>query len=161
MSSEVLRTEVTIRHGVVADIPVLLDFWAIAGENASRPSDDSALIENLLDRDPESLLVAERAGEIVGTIIAGWDGWRAHLYRLAVDPQSRGQGIGRALVQSAEDRLRKLGAIRFDAMVLSDNTLGEGAWVAMGYRPQDDWTRWVKLAKHERLDCRSLPVRPP
>lgn len=138
--------EVAIRPGVAADAPALLDFWAIAGENASRPSDDSALIENLLDRDPESLFVAERRGEIVGTVIAGWDGWRAHLYRLAVDPGSRGQGIGRRLIQAAEDRLRALGAIRFDAMVLSDNVLGTTAWAAMGYHPQDDWTRWVKPA---------------
>jgi ribosomal protein S18 acetylase RimI-like enzyme len=138
--------EVAIRQGVAADAPALLDFWTIAGENASRPSDDVALIENLLDRDPESLFVAERGGEIVGTVIAGWDGWRAHLYRLAVDPESRGQGIGRRLIHTAEDRLRALGAIRFDAMVLSDNALGTNAWAAMGYRPQDDWVRWVKLA---------------
>jgi GNAT superfamily N-acetyltransferase len=100
--------EVTIRRGVADDIPVLLDFWTIAGENASRPSDDAALIENLLERDPESLLIAELDGAIVGTVIAGWDGWRAHLYRLAVDPGSRGQGIGRLLVEAAEKRLRAL-----------------------------------------------------
>lgn len=95
--------------------------------------------------DPNSLLVAESAGAIVGTIIAGWDGWRGHLYRLAVDPDSRGRGIGRLLVKAAEDRLRSLGAIRFDAMVLSGNALGEVAWEAMGYRPQKDRTRWVRF----------------
>lgn len=36
------------------------------------------LIENLLERDPEWLLVAERAGEANGTAITDWDGWRAH-----------------------------------------------------------------------------------
>lgn len=135
----------SIREGRTEDTPALLEFWAAAGENAARPGDDAELVENLLRRDPKSLLVAESAGAIVGTIIAGWDGWRGHLYRLAVDPDSRGRGIGRLLVKAAEDRLRSLGAIRFDAMVLSGNALGEVAWEAMGYLPQEDWTRWVRF----------------
>lgn len=139
-------TGVSIRRGGVADIPVLLEFWAVAGENASRPGDDAALIEQLIERDPDSLIVAECDGAVVGTIIAGWDGWRAHLYRLAVDPEQRGRGIGRVLIAAAEERLRGLGAIRFDAMVLSGNEIGAGAWAATGYRPQPDWTRWVKPA---------------
>jgi len=56
-------------------------------------------------------------------------------------------------VEAAEKRLRALGAIRFDAMVLSENALGGGAWEAMGYRPQDDWQRWVRFA------CAGLPTR--
>ncbi|HWV77559.1 MAG TPA: GNAT family N-acetyltransferase [Isoptericola sp.] len=135
-----------IRRGESADIPSILDFWAVAGENASRPADDAALVENLLRRDPDSLLVAEHDGAVVGTVIAGWDGWRAHLYRLAVDPDTRGQGVGRRLVEAAEARLRALGAVRFDAMVLTENALGAAAWSALGYRPQDDWARWVKPA---------------
>ncbi|MEP9381571.1 GNAT family N-acetyltransferase [Nocardioides cheoyonin] len=144
MSSGAVGDEPIIRRGDAADVPDLLAFWAVAGENAARPSDDAALVENLLARDADSLLVAERNGMIVGTVIAGWDGWRAHLYRLAVDPESRGQGIARRLVLAAEERLRALGAIRFDAMVLSGNALGETAWTALGYEPQHDWTRWVK-----------------
>ena len=136
----------SIRRADVEDVPALQAFWAVAGENASRPGDDAALVENLLRRDADAILVAEVDGEIVGTVIAGWDGWRAHLYRLAVDPDSRGQGIGRLLMQAAEERLRSLGAIRFDAMVLSGNTLGERAWAAMGYELQEDWRRWVRFA---------------
>lgn len=138
--------KVIIRRGGVEDVAALIEFWAMAGENAGRPSDDAELIENLIFRDPDSILVADSNGVIVGTVIAGWDGWRAHLYRLAVDPGSRGQGIGRRLTQAAEERLRSLGAIRFDAMVLSGNEVGEGAWQAMGYRPQEDWQRWVRFA---------------
>jgi len=96
----------SIREGRPADIRALLEFWAAAGENAARPGDDAELVENLLRRDLESLLVAESAGAIIGTVIAGWDGWRAHLYRLAVDPDSRGRGTGRLLVKAAEDGAR-------------------------------------------------------
>lgn len=128
------------------DVPALLEFWEKAGENAGRPGDDAGLIENLLLRDPDSIIVAESDSGIVGIVIAGWDGWRAHMYRLAVDPESRGQGIGRRLTRAAEERLRSLGAVRFDAMVLSGNTAGEATWEAMGDGPQRDWTRWIRFA---------------
>lgn len=142
---DVPRTaDVTIRCGRREDIQELLEFWAEAGENHGRPADRAALVESLLSRDPESLIVAESGGSVVGTVIAGWDGWRAHLYRLAVDPGHRGRGIARLLMEHAEARLRALGAVRFDAMVLTGNVTGGAAWQAMGYQPQDDWTRWVK-----------------
>ncbi|HLL65311.1 MAG TPA: GNAT family N-acetyltransferase [Micromonosporaceae bacterium] len=46
-----------------------------------------------------------------------WDGWRCHLYRLAVHPQRRHAGVGRALMQAAERRFASLGGHRVDAMV--------------------------------------------
>jgi ribosomal protein S18 acetylase RimI-like enzyme len=80
----------------------------------------------------------------VGTVIAGWDGWRAHLYRLAVHPDHRRQGIGSLLLNAAEQRLAALGATRFDAMVLEGNELGASTWRARGYAPQEEWRRWVR-----------------
>jgi len=81
---------------------------------------------------------------IVGTVIAGFDGWRAHLYRLAVAPDRRRRGIGSALLERAEQRLRKLGAGRADAMVLDSNLLGRKAWAARSYQAQEEWSRWVR-----------------
>lgn len=125
-------------------VSALLDFWARAGENDARPTDRPEAVLALVERDPEALLVAEHDGRLVGTIIAGWDGWRSHLYRLAVCPDHRRLGIGQALLSRAEERLRDLGARRFDAMVLDGNELGQSIWAAAGYRRQDEWGRWVK-----------------
>jgi hypothetical protein len=38
----------------------------------------------LLSRDPEALLIARGGGEVIGSLIVGWDGWRGSFYRLAV-----------------------------------------------------------------------------
>lgn len=137
---------VVIRAATPEDAPVLLPFWAVAAENESRPTDTTTAIQALLDRDPEALLVAELDDEIVGTVIAGWDGWRAHIYRLAISPRHRRRGLGSALLTAAESRLRRLGATRFDAMVLDGNELGHAMWARAGYTPQEDWRRWVKQA---------------
>ena len=85
-------------------------------------------------------------------MIAGWDGWRYHLYRLAVHPDYRRQGVATALLDWAEQRLVDLGASRIDAMVLDDNDLGQSIWAARGYHQQPEWSRWVKEVSRERGD---------
>lgn len=135
-----------VETATLADVDALLAFWAIAGENDARPSDSAPVIEALLRRDPEAVLVVRADGRIIGTVIAGWDGWRAHLYRLAVHPDHRRRGIAHLLLDAAEHRLRALGAGRFDAMVLDGNALGSSAWAARGYAPQAQWRRWVRSA---------------
>lgn len=136
--------EVTLRAAVDDDVDDLIAFWAVAGENDSRPTDRPDAVRALLTRDPHALVVAELDGRLVGTVIAGWDGWRAHLYRLAVSPDHRRRGIGRQLLEHAEQRLRDLGATRLDAMVLAANELGSATWHAAGYAVQPEWRRWVK-----------------
>jgi ribosomal protein S18 acetylase RimI-like enzyme len=134
-----------IRSASVADVSSLLELWESAAENDSRPVDTREAVLALLRRDPSAVLVACGPGdELVGSIIAGWDGWRYHLYRLAVLPSWRRQGLGSALLDAAEARFKALGATRSDAMVLTGNSLGQRLWQASGYAEQDQWRRWVK-----------------
>jgi 8-oxo-dGTP pyrophosphatase MutT (NUDIX family) len=133
-----------LRAARAGDIGALLGLWLEAAENLSRPADTREAVASLLSRDPEALIVAEQDGELVGSVIAGWDGWRCHLYRLAVRPRWRRRGVASALLRAAEDRFAALGGSRADAMVLDRNDLGRDLWAASGYRRQDDWRRWVK-----------------
>ena len=135
-----------LRTASAADVDAIVALWQQAAENDSRPPDTAEAVLALLGRDPEAMILADHDGALIGSIIAGWDGWRYHLYRLAVRPDWRKQGVGSALLSAAEDRLRALGATRLDAMVLDGNDLGQSLWQARGYRRQDDWRRWVKLA---------------
>ncbi|MBP0454608.1 GNAT family N-acetyltransferase [Kitasatospora sp. RG8] len=138
--------DVALRAATPDEIPAVLALWARAAKGTSI-TDDADGVAALLERDPECLIVATPAadtGTVVGTVIAGWDGWRCHLYRLAVDPAHRRRGIGAALLAAAEARFTALGGRRADAMVLDDNGLGQRTWKAAGYGPQPQWTRWVK-----------------
>jgi len=137
-------TDLVLRAAGSHELGAVLTFWATAAENAARPPDTAVALAALHRRDPDALIVAVEQGRIVGTIIAGWDGWRCHLYRLAVDPHRRRAGIGRALIEAAETRIRSLGGTRIDAMVLDDNPGAHAIWAARGYHRQEDWSRWIK-----------------
>ncbi|MEV1021937.1 GNAT family N-acetyltransferase [Streptomyces sp. NPDC050264] len=136
-------SDLRIRSASPADLDAVLAFWKTAAEGTSI-SDDRAGVERLVARDPRALLLAERGTELVGTVIAGFDGWRCHLYRLAVRPDARRQGIGSALLAAAEERFVALGGRRGDAMVLDRNERAHHTWQAAGYAPEQQWTRWVK-----------------
>jgi ribosomal protein S18 acetylase RimI-like enzyme len=135
--------DVLHRAAIAADIDAILDFWRSSAEDTDR-DDDRPSLERLLRRDPDALLLAVAGDEIIGSIIAGWDGWRCHLYRVAVRPDWRRRGVVRDLMAAAEHRFREAGGRRADAMVLEDNALGHSAWRALGYAPQLQWRRWVK-----------------
>lgn len=133
-----------MRAAEARELSAVLEFWQFAAENGNRPVDTPAALAALHLRDPNALLVAVDGREIAGTIIAGWDGWRCHLYRLAVAPHRRRAGVGRRLIAAAEERFRALGGTRADAMVLDDNDQAHRIWAAAGYTRQGEWSRWVK-----------------
>lgn len=80
--------DLSIRSATAADLDTVLAFWKVSAEGTSI-SDDGDGVARLVERDPDALILAERDGTLVGTVIAGFDGWRCHLYRLAVHPEQR------------------------------------------------------------------------
>ena len=132
-----------IRPAAIEEAGAVLEFWRGAAEGTSI-SDDPDGVRVLIERDPGALLLAVDGERILGTVIAGFDGWRCHLYRLAVDPELRRRGIGSALLDAAHRRFKSFGGRRADAMVLERNETGQRTWSAAGYERKDHWRRWVK-----------------
>lgn len=104
------------------DYPAVAALWDGAGPGVHLGRSDSPPeIEKKLRHDPDLFLVAEFGGRIVGSIIGGFDGRRGMMYHLAVEPAARNRGIGDALVQELETRLREKGCLRCYLLVVEDN----------------------------------------
>lgn len=133
--------EFRLRSAVVADIPAVLDLWRQAAPPTS--TDHEAAVRDLLRRDPDALVVAEASERIVGSVIAGWDGWRGSIYRLAVEPACRRRGLGRRLLEEAEGRLTALGARRMHAIVVGDDALAVSFWRATTWDQRPEQLRFT------------------
>src|SRR6476619_4710687 len=107
---------IALRPATVDDIAEILTFWTAATAEPSS-TDDDAGVAGLLTRSPGALVVAVDGGAIIGSVIAGVDGWRGALYRRAVAPSHRRRGIATALVNAAEQRLHAQGVRRMHLIV--------------------------------------------
>ncbi|MBD2809959.1 GNAT family acetyltransferase [Xenorhabdus sp. Vera] len=78
-------------------------------------------IERKITHDADLFLVAEVAGEVVGSVMGGYDGHRGHAYYLGVHPEFRGRGIANALVSRLEKKLLARGCPSILIMVPEEN----------------------------------------
>jgi|SRR4051794_1347033 ribosomal protein S18 acetylase RimI-like enzyme len=135
-----------LRPATADDITTVLAFWLDATAEPST-TDDADALAALLARSPGALIVAEDDEVIVGTVVAGWDGWRGTIYRLAVAPAHRRRGIATMLVTAAEQYLRDRGARRMHLIVsIAGGAGAEAFWTAAGYEA----TSQVRMVKDLR-----------
>jgi ribosomal protein S18 acetylase RimI-like enzyme len=134
---------IALRAARPDDVPAVLAFWNDATAEPSS-TDDAAGIQALLDRAPGALVLAVDGDTIVGSVVAGFDGWRGALYRLAVAPAHRRRGIATALVAEAEQHLRSQGVRRMHLIVgRAGGAAAEEFWLSAQYTPTDQ-VRMVK-----------------
>jgi len=100
-------------------------------------SDTPAEIEKKIARDPDLFIVAESGGNIVGSVMGGFDGRRGLVYHLAVAASFRGMGIGSRLMEEVESRLRAKGCLKCYLLVTRDNPEAEGYYQQRGWQPMD------------------------
>jgi ribosomal protein S18 acetylase RimI-like enzyme len=126
---------------VAGDVPGVLAFWGMAAQPTS--TDSAEALHGLLERDPGALIVAVADDRVVGSVIAGWDGWRGSVYRLAVAPDHRRQRLGTSLLRAAEERLAELGARRLHAIVIGTESRAVAFWAATPWEHQRGQLRYV------------------
>jgi ribosomal protein S18 acetylase RimI-like enzyme len=105
-------------------------------------------IKRKLAIQPDLFLVGVNGGQIVATVMAGYEGHRGWLNYLAVAPALQRSGLGRQMIAEAEKRLRALGCPKINLQVRRSNagvmefykTLGfaEDDVASMGKRLEED-----------------------
>lgn len=112
--------EMRIRAFCAKDEETVVALWRRC--NLIRPSNNPhADIRRKLEVRPDLFLIGERDGTIVASVMAGYEGHRGWLNYVAVDPEHRRRGLGRAIVAAAELRLRAVGCPKINLQIRSSN----------------------------------------
>ncbi|GAA1933871.1 GNAT family acetyltransferase [Microbacterium aoyamense] len=135
---------VEIRTFTLTDTDAVVALWQETGLTRpwNNPHQD---ISRKLRVQPELFLVAADGDEIVGSVMAGYDGHRGWLYYLGSSPSRRGEGIARRLVERAEELLIELGCPKVQLMVRPENNVAKGFYDAIGYETFETWATGKRL----------------
>ena len=93
----------------------------------------------------ELFLVGLVDASVIATVMAGYDGHRGWLHRVAVCPRLQRQGLGRQIVQAAEAALTELGCPKINLQVRATNQDVIEFYRHLGFEVEDRVTMGKRL----------------
>jgi ribosomal protein S18 acetylase RimI-like enzyme len=115
-----------------ADVASVIALWQTCG--LTRPWNDPTADIALARKGPNSTVLIGRDGNaIVATAMVGHDGHRGWVYYVATDPDRRGKGYGRAIMNAVEDWLRAAGMPKLQLLVRRENVHVAAFYQSIGY----------------------------
>ena len=91
-------------------------------------------IQRKLNVQAELFLVGLLDGQVIASVIAGYEGHRGWINYLAVAPDHRQQGFGREIMLEAERLLETLGCPKINLQIRASNTQAVKFYKRLGYQ---------------------------
>ena len=134
-----MTEEIKIRAMKIEDFDQVHALWMKISGFGIRSIDDSREgVKRFLKRNPDCSVVAERDGQIIGSILCGHDGRRGCLYHVCVHPDHRKQGIGKSMVVFAMQALKKDQINKVCLIAFTQNDIGNAFWKEIGWTKRED-----------------------
>ena len=118
--------------------------WKDAFPNDTPWNAANLAIPEKIKLQPDLMLVALEEGVVVGSVMAGYDGHRGWINRIAVLRSHQGRGTGQALIASAEERLAALGCVKVNLQVAKSNSAVVAFYQSAGYEVEER----ISMSKH-------------
>lgn len=106
-----------VRTYTASDLDKVADLWRVVFPDTPPHNDPVLDIQRKEAVQPELFLVACQGQSVVGTCMGGFDGHRGWVHLVAVQPDSRRQGIASRLMRELEARLLDLGCPKLNLQV--------------------------------------------
>ena len=137
-----------IRPYATGDETAVIALWEAC--RLTRPWNDPRKdIARKLAVQPELFLVGTVNGEIVGSVMAGYEGHRGWVNYLAVAPCARRRGHARALMQRVEQLLLERGCPKLSLLVRNSNPEAVAFYRRLGYAQDDSVSLGKRLISDE------------
>jgi len=143
-----------IRAFQPGDETAVIGLWESCG--LVRPLNDPAEdIRRKLTVNPELFLVGEVGGEIIASVMAGYEGRRGWVNYVSVSPECRRQGFGRQILAEVERLLRLRGCPKINLQVRATNPEAIKFYEHLGYKVDEVISMGKRLEKDsEQPDSR-------
>ena len=139
MSFEIIRYDVRHQKAVV-------DLWEKCGLITAQ-NDHVEDIQRKLDFQPELFFIALLDGQLIGSVMVGYEGHRGWLNYLAVLPSFQRRGYGRRLVDKAIVELRKIGCLKLNLQVRESNASVVEFYKRLGFKEEERVSLGMRLKK--------------
>ena len=145
-------TDVTIRTMQESDYEAVYDLWLGIHGFGMRSIDDSKEgVMRFIKRNPNTSVVAERKGQIIGSILCGHDGRRGCFYHVCVKEEFRKRGIGKAMATSCMRRLQEEQINKVSLVAFTNNEVGNAFWNEEGWTKRDDLYTYDFVLNEENI----------
>ncbi len=153
------RSEWTIRRATTEDLGEVFDVYAaVAAERihigAEPPIDRDRRLRKwaeLLENPKEVMFVAEADGRIIGNAAITWGG--ASEVGMAILPEWRGRGVGRALLHALIDWAEANGSHKMELYVWPHNAAAIALYEKFGFEQEGYLKRHYRRANGDLWDC--------
>lgn len=131
--------EVVIRKMKIEDYDAVFSLWKSIHGFCLRSIDDSREgVARFIERNPDTSMVAEAGGEIIGSILCGHDGRRGCFYHVCVREDMRKKGIGKMMATECMRCLQAAGINKVSLIAFKSNNVGNAFWKSVGWTFRDD-----------------------
>lgn len=121
-----------------ADALACYGLWKKAGLSVASFDRELHELKGLVEKNPTTCFVAIHATQLIGSVIGAYNGRRAWIYHLAVDPLYQHKGIGSSLLKLAEQTLQSIGATKILLGVSLANLKTASFYERQGYSVAND-----------------------
>lgn len=125
--------KLSIRPFQPTDEAQVVALWQACGLVRPWNNPHQDIARKLSTEQAELFIVALQDGQLVGSVMVGYDGHRGWVNYLAVNPAQHGLSIGRALMQEAERLLLERGCPKINLQVRASNTDVLDFYAHLGY----------------------------
>ena len=109
------------------------DLWQETFGYDAPHNEPRLVIDKKLAANDGLFYVALQGEQVIGTVMAGYDGHRGWIYSLAVVPGLQKKGIGTRLVHQAEKALTEIGCMKINLQITEGNEAVEQFYLVNGY----------------------------
>lgn len=128
---------IEIRTYEPSDEPQVIALWNEVFDYPAPHNDPALTIQKKIETQDDLFFVAAHENQIIGTLLAGYDGHRGWIYLLAVNDAHRRNGLGSQLITHAEQQLAARGCLKVNLQLVGSNADTITFYEGLGFAVED------------------------